>query len=197
MNHMASAAEWVKVPQLVGQSELRLLGSRRQVRTSRALVAAARARIGQRRMICGGSDLDQREIVRARLAAATLPRLHGMSWAGRASGSACSVCTRVILPPNIEYQVDETRNLRAHLACYMIWLDESNAFTEEGGDVSAGFQILDVVELRAQSVVSRGRVIECREEGRWICVRWTRRPGYERKVTIERAWDLRKQPRRG
>ncbi|HYB41897.1 MAG TPA: hypothetical protein VEL75_09015 [Candidatus Methylomirabilis sp.] len=54
------------------------------------------------------------------------------------------------------------------------------------------FRLRDLVELRASSRPTRGRVVATRHEGTCIHVLWMERHGLDGKVTQERAADLRK-----
>jgi hypothetical protein len=100
-------------------------GSRRLRRDSR------RARLAWHGVssdpIAGGSDVrdDLCASIRERLADGRLARVDGRVYAGRASGRTCDVCEEPIRPPSAEYEVADGAPGRAHHACYVVWLRES------------------------------------------------------------------------
>ena len=83
--------------------------------------------------ISGGSgippDDELRRQIRARLSAARLPAVDGVSSSSRGTGRPCIVCRRAIEPTEVERQVSGHGVLvYAHEACYKFWREESVVF---------------------------------------------------------------------
>ena len=112
---------------------------RTSTRVNRALVSASRYRIAasRRRLnpwfaFAGGSDGDDlRAMVRARIATGALFPIHGTrTWASYGEDNPCIVCKDPITRTQVEYEVvsaSSEATVRAHLRCYMMWKEESQA----------------------------------------------------------------------
>ena len=61
------------------------------------------------------------------------------SWAGRGSGRLCAVCTSAVTASEVEYEVPGGVNgtVVAHLPCYLVWRQESEA-ARLRGDMGKG-----------------------------------------------------------
>jgi hypothetical protein len=70
-----------------------------------------------------------RQRVRRALTSGALFRVDRKSRVGRGSGKLCAVCTSAIAEGDIEYEVPGgvTGTVVAHLACYLVWRQESEA----------------------------------------------------------------------
>jgi len=69
-----------------------------------------------------------REQVRRRLATKELFLISRKGRGERGSGNSCAVCARVISTSEIQYTVSgSTSTVVAHLACYLVWRQESEA----------------------------------------------------------------------
>ena len=69
-----------------------------------------------------------REQVRRRLAAKELFLISRRGRAEPASGNACAVCALVIDTSGVQYAVrGPTSRVVAHIACYLVWRQESEA----------------------------------------------------------------------
>ena len=51
-------------------------------------------------------------------------------WAGKGTGHVCVVCGTTIAPSEIGHEVVEPARVRAHVPCYAIWREESDALTQ-------------------------------------------------------------------
>ncbi len=92
--------------------------------------------------IAGGSDTADasasvRRTVRILLASGALRPLRGrVTWGGYGgygSGHPCCVCGRPVGRSEVEYEVDDGRPkmMGCHFACFVVWHEESRAFTED------------------------------------------------------------------
>ena len=74
------------------------------------------------------TDDELRRQIRARLSAARLPPVNGVSRSSRGTGRPCIVCRRAIEQTEVERQVGGLGVfLCAHEACYKLWREESLA----------------------------------------------------------------------
>jgi hypothetical protein len=109
------------------------------IRENRLLLTASRYRIASARRclnpwfaLSGGSDGDGlRAMIRARIATGALFPIHGTrAWASYGDDDPCIVCKEPITRAQVEYEVLSASaevTVRAHLRCYMVWKDESQA----------------------------------------------------------------------
>src|SRR5713226_2529670 len=75
-----------------------------------------------------------RQTVRERLASGWLfPAPHKV-WAGKGTGHVCVVCGITIAPSEVENEVVGPATVWAHLPCYSIWREESEAHKTNGAD---------------------------------------------------------------
>ena len=79
--------------------------------------------------IAGSSGDPLLDAVRTRLSAGVLFPVVSKSWAGQATGKCCAVCDLTISSPEIEYEVaaGPSGSAFAHLPCYLVWRQESEA----------------------------------------------------------------------
>lgn len=80
----------------------------------------------------GGSDGDGlRALIRRRLATGALFAIQGTrAWASYGEDRPCIVCKEPITPAQVEYEVSSASadvTGRAHLRCYTVWREESQA----------------------------------------------------------------------
>ena len=70
-----------------------------------------------------------RQRVRRALTSGTLFLVDRRSRVGRGSGKLCAVCTSAVAEDDVEYEVPGGVNgtVVAHLACYLVWRQESEA----------------------------------------------------------------------
>ena len=70
-----------------------------------------------------------RQRVRRALTSGALFRVDQRSRVGRGSGKLCAVCTSAVAEDDVEYEVPGgvSGTVVAHLACYLIWRQESEA----------------------------------------------------------------------
>jgi hypothetical protein len=117
------------------------------IESNERLLRATRHRLGvSRRLlyhpgltIAGGSDKADapssvRRTLRILLASGALRPLRGrVTWAGYGSGHACCVCGQPVGRSEVEYEVDDGRPkmMECHFACFVLWHEESLAFTED------------------------------------------------------------------
>ena len=81
--------------------------------------------------------------------------------------------------------IEGTPSRFAHLECYKLWVEES-----------AGMGVAQLADVRQPVCLvsepsSLGKVMATLDGGRWLYVLWMRRAGHERRLTKERATDLR------
>jgi hypothetical protein len=88
----------------------------------------------------GNAELRQR--VRRTLTSGTLSLIIRKARVGRGSGRLCAVCTSSVNETDIEYEVLSTTGVVvAHLPCYLIWSQESEAWrirTDDPADLPPG-----------------------------------------------------------
>ena len=84
------------------------------------------------------SDDPLLDAVRTRLASGALFPADHKSWAGRATGERCAVCDVDINTPEMEYEVagGPSGSAFAHLECYFVWRQESEALRLELGQAA-------------------------------------------------------------
>ena len=70
-----------------------------------------------------------RQRVRRALTSGALFLVDRRSRVGRGSGKLCAVCTSAVAEDDVEYEVPGGVNgtVVAHLACYLVWRQESEA----------------------------------------------------------------------
>jgi hypothetical protein len=70
-----------------------------------------------------------RQRVRRALTSGALFLVDQRSRAGRGSGKLCAVCTSAVAEDDVEYEVPGgvSGTVVAHLACYLVWRQESEA----------------------------------------------------------------------
>jgi hypothetical protein len=70
-----------------------------------------------------------RQRVRRALTSGALFLVDRRSRVGRGSGKLCAVCTSAVAEDDVEYEVPGGVNgtVVAHLACYLVWRQESDA----------------------------------------------------------------------
>ena len=70
-----------------------------------------------------------RQRVRRALTSGALSLVDRRSRVGRGSGKLCAVCTSAVAEDDVEYEVPGGVNgtVVAHLACYLVWRQESEA----------------------------------------------------------------------
>jgi hypothetical protein len=70
-----------------------------------------------------------RQRVRRALTSGALFLVDQRSRVGRGSGKLCAVCTSAVAEDDVEYEVPGGVNgtVVAHLACYLVWRQESEA----------------------------------------------------------------------
>jgi hypothetical protein len=95
------------------------------------------------------------------------------------------VCETAIVEPDVEYSIEGTPSRFAHLECYKLWVEES-----------AGMGMAQLADVRQPVSLIRepdtlGKVMATLDGGRLLYVLWMKRAGYERRLTKERATDLR------
>jgi hypothetical protein len=79
--------------------------------------------------IAGSSGDPLLDAVRTRLTTGVLFPVVRKSWAGQATGKCCAVCDLTISNSEIEYEVaaGPSGSAFAHLPCYLVWRQESEA----------------------------------------------------------------------
>ncbi len=113
---------------LVSESKARCLENRRLLADSRFLIASSRRLMNPAWVIAGASDgIDLHVTVRERLASGWLFSAPHKVWAGKGTGHICIVCGTAIAPSEIENEVVGPTTVWAHLPCYSIWREESEA----------------------------------------------------------------------
>src|SRR6266850_4194035 len=89
--------------------------------------------------IAGSSDDPLLDAVRTRLTTGVLFPVVRKSWAVQATGKCCAVCDLTISNSEIEYEVaaGPSGSAFAHLPCYLVWRQESEALrlTEVGAEM--------------------------------------------------------------
>lgn len=98
------------------------------------------SRSGASAEAAGNAELRQR--VRRALTSGTLSLVIRKARVARGSGRLCAVCTSSVNETDIEYEVLSANGLGvAHLPCYLIWRQESEAWrirTDDPADVPPG-----------------------------------------------------------
>ena len=112
---------------LLAQSKIRCLANGKLLTQSRSLIARARRLLNPAWTISGSSDEDVRGTVRERLASGDLFLVPRERWTGHGTGHVCIVCGRPISSVEIEHEIVGPPTVRAHVACYSIWQQESAA----------------------------------------------------------------------
>ena len=115
---------------LVSESEARCLESRKLLADSRVLIARSRRILNRAWELGGSSGDDLHQSVRDRLVDGALFPVPRKAWGGRGTGRVCAVCDVSILSTEIELEVAGPRKAWAHLMCYDVWRQESDAFRE-------------------------------------------------------------------
>ncbi len=79
--------------------------------------------------LAGSSDDPLLDVVRSRLASGALFPVGHQSRGGGGKGEICAVCDLTINNPEIEYEVSGGPNgaVFAHIACFLVWRQESEA----------------------------------------------------------------------
>jgi hypothetical protein len=114
----------------VAQSKALCLDCRRLVAQSRVLMATSRRHLNPHWRLSGASDDALRQTIRDGLDSGELFPVDGNGFGGRGRRQLCTVCDMPVLPADMEIRITEPRSARAHVACYAIWLEESNARRE-------------------------------------------------------------------
>ena len=117
---------------LLEQTRTRIRENRRLLTASRYRIASARRSLNPWFALTGGSDGDGlRATIRARIATGALFPIHGTrAWASYGEDNPCIVCQEPITRAQVEYEVSSASTevaVRAHLRCYMMWKEESQA----------------------------------------------------------------------
>lgn len=117
----------------IAANERLLLATRHRLTVSRRLLYYPTLSIAG-----GAGEADAqtsvRRTVRILLASGALSPLRGrVMWAGHGSGHACYVCGAPVGRAEVEYEVDDGRPkmMGCHFACFVVWHEESRAFTED------------------------------------------------------------------
>jgi hypothetical protein len=117
---------------MLEQSRASISATHAMVAASRYRIAAARRHLNPWFAFTGGSDVDDlRAMVRARIATGGLFPVQGpRAWASQGEDRPCGVCQELITRAQVEYEVSDAvadTRVRAHLRCYMVWREESQA----------------------------------------------------------------------
>jgi hypothetical protein len=112
---------------LTARSKTRCHANEKLLRQSRFLIAWGRRVLNPAWTISGSSEEDVRGTVRERLASGDLFPVPREVWAGHGSGHVCVVCGRPISSAEVENEIAGPTTVRAHVACYSIWQQESDA----------------------------------------------------------------------
>jgi len=170
---------------LFAVSHLLSISSLERARASMERTSRCRTLLGRRRVISGGADGELPELVRGRLRNGSLKAATWRCWpAPRATGHRCLVCDLPIVEPDVDYLVAGAPLRHAHGPCYDVWVKESVSLK-----IADQLDLKSPVCLRSDGATV-GKVMATVEQGAWIYVLWSRRVGYEGKLTRERATDL-------
>ena len=120
---------------LTARSETRCHANEKLLTQSRFLIAWGRRVLNPAWTISGSSEEDVRGTaeedvrgtVRERLASGDLFPVPREVWAGHGSGHVCVVCGKPISSAEVENEIVGPTTVRAHVACYSIWQQESDA----------------------------------------------------------------------
>ena len=112
---------------LTARSETRCHANEKLLTQSRFLIAWGRRVLNPAWTISGSSEKDVRGTVRERLASGDLFPVPREVWAGHGSGHVCVVCGKPISSAEVENEIVGPTTVRAHVACYSIWQQESDA----------------------------------------------------------------------
>ena len=112
---------------LTARSETRCHANEKLLTQSRFLIAWGRRVLNPAWTISGSSEEDVRGTVRERLASGDLLPVSREVWAGHGSGHVCVVCGKPISSAEVENEIVGPTTVRAHVACYSIWQQESDA----------------------------------------------------------------------
>jgi len=112
---------------LTARSKTRCHANEKLLTQSRLLIAWGRRVLNPAWTISGSSEEDVRGTVRERLASGDLFPVPREVWAGHGSGHVCVVCGRPISSAEVENEIVGPATVRAHVACYSIWQQESDA----------------------------------------------------------------------
>jgi hypothetical protein len=93
-------------------------------------MATSRRHLNPHWRLSGASDDTLRQTVRDGLDSGELFPVDGNGFGGRGKRRLCIVCDMLVLPADMEITITEPRSARAHVACYAIWLEESEAWRE-------------------------------------------------------------------
>jgi hypothetical protein len=129
--HEHASGTGVTMTALVYESKTRCLENQKLLTDSRFLMIRSGCLLNRAWEISGVSDsVNLRATVRERLARGWLfPAPHKV-WAGKGTGHVCVVCETTIAPSEIEHEVVEPARVWAHLPCYSIWRQESDALIQ-------------------------------------------------------------------
>ncbi len=112
---------------LTARSKTRCHANEKLLTQSRFLIAWGRRVLNPAWTISGSSEEDVRGTVRERLASGDLFPVPREVWAGHGSGHVCVVCGKPISSAEVENEIVGPTTFRAHVACYSIWQQESDA----------------------------------------------------------------------
>lgn len=131
-------------PAMLAETMTSIASNRALLAASRYRIAASRRRLNPWFALAGGSDFDRlRATIRLRLATGALFQVDGRrAWASQGVGRACAVCDQSITTAQVEYEVSSAiggASLGAHLRCYMLWKEESEAPPRRLADRSQEF----------------------------------------------------------
>lgn len=122
---MGFSAIVAAVEELLSRSATLCLASQAVLEASRHPMAMSRRRLFS---ITRSSDDPLLDSVQSRLTSGALFPVDRKSWTGRGSGKSCAVCDLTINNPEIEYEVaGPNGSVFAHLRCYLVWRQESEA----------------------------------------------------------------------
>src|SRR5262245_34837367 len=128
---MRTAAAMVKSAlNVLLQSSACVSDNERLLSETRYRIAASRRRLNPAFALSGSSSNGAdglRGSVRDRLASGALFPVGSYVMAGNGSGKPCVVCRESITRADVEYEIPLGEHIAvvAHLACYLVWRDES------------------------------------------------------------------------